>query len=298
VALCDYSEDVRISEKILAGTIDTYRKIRNTVRFLMGNLSGFDPARHRLSDDKLVETDRYMRARLAATVAEVRGHYANFQFRPAIRAVTDFCILDLSAFYLDSLKDRLYTFSPDAPERRSAQTVLHDILTAVLRMTAPVLSFTAEEAWKTARAEIDPSLEESVFLSDYPELPAAWADQALLERWGKIMGVRETITKAIEEVRKTGAVGSSLEARIVLRTSKPEMKALLESVLPLWPQVAIVSEAAVEFDPAAPELEVKVGKAEGSKCPRCWQWRRDIGSDPARPDVCGRCSKALAEAHV
>ena len=293
VALCDYSEDVRISEKILAGAIDTYRKIRNTLRYLLGNLADFKPARHRVPDDKLLEIDRYMRARLAVTVAAVEGHYRNFQFRSAIRAVADFCILDLSAFYLDSLKDRLYTFTPDAPERRSAQTVLHDTLTAVLKMTAPVLSFTAEEAWTTARTEIEPSLEESVFLSDYPKFPASWADKTLLERWEKIMAVRETVTKAIEEVRATGAVGSSLEARILLRTSKPEMKAFLESALPLWPQVAIVSEAAVEFDAAAPELEVKVSKAEGEKCPRCWQWRRDIGKDPRHAEVCGRCAGAL-----
>ncbi len=296
VALCDYSDDIRISEKILAGPIDTYRKIRNTVRFLLGNLSGFNPARHRLQGGQLVETDRYMRARLAVTAAAVEKHYENFQFRQAIRAVTDFCNLDLSAFYLDSLKDRLYTFSLDAPERRSAQTVLHDILLAVLKMTAPVLAFTSEEAWKIARAEIDPSLEESVFLSDSPKLPAAWADQALLERWGKMMEVRETVTKAIEEVRKTGAVGSSLEARIVLRTSSPEKKAFLDSALPLWPQVAIVSEVSVEFDAAAPELEVKVSKAEGEKCPRCWAWRRDTGSNPAHPGVCGRCAKAMEDA--
>ena len=210
--------------------------------------------------------------------------------------MADFCILDLSAFYLDSIKDRLYTFSPDAPERRSAQTVLYDTLIAVMKMTAPVLSFTAEEAWGTARAEIDPSLEESVFLSDYPRFPAAWADQALLERWSSIMAVRETVTKAIEEVRQKGAVGSSLEARITLRTSDQKTREFLDSALPLWPQVAIVSAAAVEFDPAAPALEVKVEKAHGEKCPRCWQWRGDIGSNSAHPGVCGRCAAAIGAA--
>jgi len=293
VALCDYSEDVRISEKILAGPIDTYRKIRNTLRYLLGNLADFKPARHRVPDEKLLEVDRYMRARLAVTVAEVEKYYKGFQYRSAIRAVTDFCILDLSAFYLDSLKDRLYTYSPDSPERRSAQTVLHDILTALMKMMAPVLSFTAEEAWKTAKAEIDPSMEESVFLSDYPRYDVVWADPALLARWEKIMSVREVITKAIEEKRQAGEVGSSLEARITLRTSKEETRKFLESALQLWPQVAIVSEAAVEFDAAAPELEVKVAKAEGAKCPRCWQWKRDIGANPAHAGVCGRCASAL-----
>jgi isoleucyl-tRNA synthetase len=297
VALCDYSEDVRISEKILGGPIDTYRKIRNTLRYLLGNLSDFKPARDRVAEDKLLETDRYMRARLAVTVAAVEKHYANFQFRQAIRAVADFCILDLSAFYLDSLKDRMYTFSPDAPERRSAQTVLYDILVSVMKMMAPVLSFTAEEAWLTARAEIDPSLEDSVFLSDYPKFPAAWADEALLARWEKIMAVREKITVEIEKARQEKLVGSSLEARITLRAHNAEEKAFLDSVgAALWAQVAIVSKCSLELDQAAAALGVAVARAEGEKCPRCWQWKEDIGSDPAHAGVCGRCAAALGPA--
>jgi len=293
VALCDYSEDVRISEKILAGAIDSYRKIRNTLRYLLGNLADFKPAQHSVPADKLLEVDRYMLARLALTAAAVQKHYTGFQFRQAIRAVADFCILDLSAFYLDSLKDRLYTLAPDAPERRSAQTVLWEIFTAVTRMMAPVLSFTAEEAWLTARAEIDPALEESVFLSDFPACPAAWADEALLARWEKIMAVRETVTKAIEEQRQAGVVGSSLEAAITLRTSDEETRKFLDSAGALWAQVCIVSEAAVEFDAAAPALEVRAVKAAGDKCPRCWQWRRDIGANPAHAGVCGRCAAAM-----
>ena len=299
VALCDYSEDVRISEKILGGAIDTYRKIRNTLRYLLGNLSDFKPAQHRVADEKLLETDRYMRARLAVTVAAVEKHYAGFQFRQAIRAVADFCILDLSAFYLDSLKDRLYTFSPDSPERRSAQTVLHDILLAVIKMMAPVLSFTSEEAWLTARAEIDPALEESVFLSDYPRFPEAWADAALLARWEKIMKVREKITAEIEKVRQEKIVGSSLEAVITLKASSEEELAFLRTVPDaLWAQVAIVSEAKTELDKSAGELRVAVMRTEGCKCPRCWQWRKDIGADPRHAEVCGRCASALEAAQA
>jgi isoleucyl-tRNA synthetase len=296
VALCDYSEDVRISEKILAGAIDSYRKIRNTLRYLLGNLADFKPAQHSVPAEQLLEVDRYMLARLALTAAAVQKHYTGFQFRQAIRAVADFCILDLSAFYLDSLKDRLYTLAPDAPERRSAQTVLWEIFTAVTRMMAPVLSFTAEEAWLTARAEIDPSLEESVFLSDFPACPVAWADEALLARWEHIMAVRETVTKAIEEQRQAGVVGSSLEAAITLRTSKEETKKFLDSAGSLWAQVCIVSEAAVELDAAAPDLEVRAVKAAGDKCPRCWQWRRDLGANPAHAGVCGRCASAMEAA--
>ena len=295
-ALCDYSEDVRLSDKLLSGPVDTYRKIRNTLRYLMGNLADFKPAEHRVPDDKLLEIDRYMRARLAVTAAAVENHYANFQFRLAIRAVADFCILDLSAFYLDSIKDRLYTLSPDSPERRSAQTVLHDILCALLPMAAPVLSFTAEEAWQAARAEIDGSMAESVFLSDYPRLPAAWADQALLARWERIMGVREKITAEIEKLRQQGQVGSSLEAGITLRTANADTLKFLESVGPaLWAQAAIVSECAVVSDAAAGELAVEARKTAGTKCPRCWQWRTDIGSDQAHPGLCGRCAAVMKD---
>ncbi|MCX5786099.1 MAG: isoleucine--tRNA ligase [Elusimicrobia bacterium] len=295
VALADYSEDVSISEKLLAGPIDTYRKLRNTVRYILGNLSDFNPERHSVAHEFLLETDRYMRARLAELSANVEEHYNNFQYRSAIRAVADFCILDLSAFYLDSLKDRLYTLSADNPARRSGQTVLYDTLMAVLKMISPVLSFTAEEAWQTARKEIAPGLEESVFLSDYPRFPAAWLDRSLLEKWERIMRVREQATKAIEELRKNGTVGSSLEAKVIFRTSKEETAAFIRENEALWPQALIVSECALEKDPSAGELEIKVLQAEGEKCPRCWQRRKDIGLNAAHPGVCARCAAALEE---
>ena len=294
VALSDYSEDVRISEKILAGAIDTYRKIRNTMRYLLGNLSDFKPE-NRLEEARLMEIDRYMLMRLAEVTAGVRGHYAAFEFRQAIRAVTDFCILDLSAFYLDALKDRLYTYSADSVERRSAQTALYDILTAVLKMISPVLSFTAEEGWQTLRAEIAPGAEESVFLTDYPQFPASRLDRGLGEKWGRMMGLRETVTKAIEERRREGVVGSSLEARVTFRTSSEDMNKFLSDTLSFWPQVLIVSSCALEFDPGAGEFEARVEHADGAKCPRCWQWKKDIGTDAAHAGVCGRCAEALAK---
>ncbi|MFA7008856.1 MAG: isoleucine--tRNA ligase [Elusimicrobiales bacterium] len=293
VALCDYSEDVRISEKILAGPIDTYRKIRNTIRYLLGNLNGFKPE-NKLEEARLLEPDRYMLMRLAEVSAAVRKHYEAFEFRQAIRAVTDFCILDLSAFYLDALKDRLYTYSADSLERRSAQTALYDILCAVLKLISPVLSFTAEEGWQAFRSEIAPGAEESVFLSDYPQFPASRLDRALGEKWARIMALRETVTKAIEERRREGVVGSSLEAGVVFRTSSPGMNKFLSETLPFWPQVLIVSACALEFDPGAGELEVRVEHAGGDKCPRCWRWTTDIGAHgPQHAGVCGRCAEAL-----
>ncbi len=294
VALSDYSEDVRISDKILGGAIDTYRKIRNTLRYLLGNLSDFKPERG-LPDEKIGEIDRYIRAKLAQRSAEVEKHYSNFQFRQAIREIADFCIIDLSAFYLDSLKDKLYTFSNDDMERLSAQTVLYDILLALPRMMAPVLSFTAEEAWQTARNEIAPSLDESVFLSDYPRYPSSWNDSNLIKRWEKILSIREHITRAIEVKRQSGEIGSSLEAAIKIKTGSTENKNFLDSASHLWAQIAIVSKAEIEFSKESGEIEVEVSKAEGSKCPRCWQWRTDIGSDLAHPEVCAKCAKALSK---
>jgi isoleucyl-tRNA synthetase len=291
-ALSDYSEDVRISEKLLSGPIDTYRKIRNTVRYLLGNLSDFKPE-NRLEESRLLETDRYMLMRLAEVAAAVRGHYEAFEYRQAIRAVTDFCILDLSAFYLDALKDRLYTHSAVSVERRSAQTALYDILSALLRMISPVLSFTAEEGWQTLKAEIAPGVEESVFLTDYPSFPASRLDPELGEKWSRMMNLRETVTKAIEERRREGAVGSSLEAKVTFRTSSPDMKKFLTDTLPFWPQVLIVSSCALEYDPGAGELETRVEHADGAKCPRCWQWKKDIGADARHAGVCSRCAEAL-----
>jgi isoleucyl-tRNA synthetase len=294
VALCDYSEDVRISEKILGGAIDTYRKIRNTLRYLLGNLNDFKPA-NRLDDAKLLEIDRYMLMRLAAVAAKVRGHYDAFEFRQAIRAVTDFCILDLSAFYLDALKDRLYTCGAGSIERRSAQTALYDILLTVLKMLSPVLSFTAEEGWQALKAEIDPALEESVFLSDYPVFSVGRLDAELGTKWDRMLGLRETVTKAIEERRREGVVGSSLEAKVTFRTSSEDVKKFLAGTLPFWPQVLIVSSCALQYDPGAGEFEALVEHADGVKCPRCWRWIAPSG-DAEHSAVCGRCAQALAEA--
>jgi isoleucyl-tRNA synthetase len=293
VALSDYSEDVRLSDKILAGAIDTYRKIRNTLRYLLGNLADFDPRKNALPYNQLLETDRYILSRLAFTAEETKKHYSNFQFRQAVRTIADFCIIDLSAFYLDSLKDKLYTFASDDIERRSAQTVLWELLKALTSMMSPVLSFTAEEAWKTAKKEIDSSLPESVFLYDYPSFEKYYLDKELEEKWKKILSVREHITKAIEEKRQAGEIGSSLEAEIELVSGDEKNHDFLKSASELWAQVAIVSKASVIYEKDAGQIQVRVRRALGSKCPRCWQWRQDIGADSEFKDVCSKCAKAL-----
>lgn len=289
-ALCDYSGDVRISMNLLKGPIDVYRKIRNTLRYLLGNLSDFKPA-DKLQYEQLEDIDKYMLARLAITAENAAKAYKEYHLRVAIKSVADFCNLDLSAFYLDSIKDRMYTLATDSVERRSAQTVLYAMLPAIMKMIAPVLSFTAEEAWQAARKELDGSLEESVFLSDWPAFPKEWLDEKLLSRWERILQIREKITSEIEKLRAAGKVGSSLEAAITIKAAKDEDISFLKSVA--WPNVAIVSEAVIEKDEAANDVQVFAARTSGSKCPRCWQYRKDIGTDKDHPEVCGRCAAVL-----
>lgn len=290
-ALCDYSGDVKIGMNLLKGPIDTYRKIRNTLRYLLGNLSDFNPSENTVAYEKLMDSDKYMLARLAITADNAAKAYNEYRLHDAIKTLADFCNLDLSAFYLDSIKDRMYTLATDSVERRSAQTVLWNILPALMTMIAPVLSFTADEAWNIAREELDGSLGESVFLSDWPKFPAEWSNEALLSRWQRILSIREMITAEIEKLRAAGTVGSSLEAAITIRAAKDEDIKFLESVA--WPQVAIVSEATVVKDLSTEGIRIEAAHTSGKKCPRCWQYRKDIGVSQKHPDVCGRCAEVL-----
>ncbi|HOX22041.1 MAG TPA: isoleucine--tRNA ligase [Elusimicrobiales bacterium] len=295
VALSDYADDVRISDKLLEGPTDTYRKFRNTLRYLLGNLWDYEPKQHAVPYEKLQELDVYMLHRLSQMTAQARQHYDEFRYRPAIRTLADFCILELSAFYFDALKDRLYTLGADSAERRSAQTALHETLLALLKLASPVLSFTAEEAWQEMRRlPCGSGLEESVFFSEFPKSGATSANEAVLARWDKIRQLREPALKALEEARKKGVIGSSLEAKVVFHPGTEELQKFLKETAQLWPAVLIVSQAEIAPAPAgAPELEISVAHADGAKCPRCWQWKTDIGKENTHPDLCPRCAKAL-----
>ena len=291
VSFSDYQGDVRISEEILQGPIDTYRKIRNTVRYALGNLSDYDPALHRVSAKDLTEMDKYMLGRLNALIEEVHNGYNEFNFRRAMRALTDFCILDLSSFMLDASKDRLYTQGVSAPARRSAQTVLAEIAVTLLQLMAPVLSFTAEEAWQELRkTALGRTLTQSIFLSNMPANASLVPDVKLEEKWNRIRQVRQTVQKTLEEARQKGVIGSSLEACVVFKTSDEETRKFLEETKDLWPEIAIVS--AVEIADGGKELSVEVVHAKGTKCARCWQWKEDIGTH-SHHDICGRCEEVL-----
>jgi len=285
VASTDYSGDLNIDDKILARVVDAYRRIRNTLRFLLANTSDFDPARDALPLDQLLEVDRYALARAAELQAEILAHYEVYEFHPVVAKLQVYCSEDLGAFYLDVLKDRLYTTAPGSRARRSAQTALWHVTHAMLRWMAPFLSFTAEEAWPIfaagpAKAKVSPS----IFTETYWSLPDA-GDTALRAKWERIRAIREAVNKAIEDVRAAGGVGSSLQANVTI-AANAEDRALLASLGDDLKFVLITSVANVV---AGDELAITVTPSSASKCERCWHWRDDVGADAAHPAICGRC---------
>ena len=284
VASTDYSGDLNIDDKILARVVDAYRRIRNTLRFLLANLSDFNPATDAVPTAELLEIDRYALARASQFQAEILKHFDVYEFHPVVAKLQVYCSEDLGAFYLDVLKDRLYTSAPGSHARRSAQTALHTIAHAMLRWMAPFLSFTAEEAWPVLAKEANRG---SIFFETFSALPSA--DEALLAKWGRLREIRELANKEIETVRTAGQVGSSLQALLTI-TAGADDAALLRSLGDDLRFVTITSAAAV-VDGA--ELSVAVTPAASAKCERCWHYRDDVGHDPAHPTLCGRCTSNL-----
>ena len=282
VASSDYSGDIAGDDKILARVVDGYRRIRNTLRFLLANVSDFDVAKHSVAPEQMLEIDRYALTRASALQDEILAHYEVYEFHPVVSKLGIYCSEDLGAFYLDVLKDRLYTSAPDSVARRSAQTALWHITQAMLRWMAPFLSFTAEEAW----ALFAPG-HGSIFKQTY--WPLATPDQALLAKWAAIREVREAANKAIEDVRSAGGLGSSLQAEVLLG-APPETHALLASLGDALKFVLITSEATLA---EAEALTLTVTPATAQKCERCWHYRDDVGSEAAHPTICGRCTSNL-----
>lgn len=277
VAASDYSGDIAGDDKILARVVDAYRRIRNTLRFLLANVSDFDPARDAVPVAEMLEIDRYALSRAAQFQAEVLAHYEVYEFHPVVAKLQVYCSEDLGAFYLDILKDRLYTTAPKSLARRSAQTVLWNITHAMLRWMAPFLSFTAEEAWKVFGNS------ESIFIEEYAEIGSP--DAALLAKWNRIREIRDAANKEIEALRSEGKVGSSLQANLVV-TAGPDDHALLAGLGDDLKFVFIASAVALERGDA---LAVRAVPSADVKCDRCWHWRSDVGVDAAHPALCGRC---------
>ncbi len=282
-AATDYSGELSISDEILKRVVEGYRRIRNTLRFLLANTADFDPKTQMLAVVDWLEIDRYALALAHELQRDVTGDYERYEFHRIVARIQTFCSEDLGAFYLDILKDRLYTTKADSPERRSAQSALHHITQALLRLIAPILSFTAEEAWRHAGGG-----EDSVFAQDWHVLPEIEDAAALRSRWAVIREVRAEVQRKLEALRKAGSIGSSLQADVVIR-AEGEKYAVLSALGNDLRFVLITSQARVLQATGPEDAGIGASPSASVKCQRCWHWRDDLGTDAAHPGLCGRC---------
>jgi isoleucyl-tRNA synthetase len=266
--------------------VESYRRIRNTLRFLLANTADFDPSKHSRPVAEWVEIDRYALAMTRAMAEACQADYAKFEFHLVVQRLQTFCSEDLGGFWLDILKDRLYTNAKDSPARRSAQSALHHVTQALLRLMAPILSFTAEEAWEV----LHPGAEQSVFFHTWKEvLPPQEGEGALRARWERLREIRAAVTRKLEESRAAGAIGSSLQAEVQVGADGADLQ-LLRSLGDDLKFVLITSKAAVR---EAAALEVSIVQSAATKCERCWHWREDVGADRRHAPLCARCVSNL-----
>jgi isoleucyl-tRNA synthetase len=284
VASTDYSGELSISDEILKRVVEGYRRIRNTLKFLLANISDFNADTDAVAIDQMLEMDRYALARLAQLSADLKAAYDRFEFHPVVSGIQQFCSEDLGAFYLDALKDRLYTTAPGSKARRSAQTALHHITHALLKLMAPVLSFTAEEAWGFASPQAG-----SIFLGVHHPTPQDSQADTLLAKWQRLLALRDRVNKEIENRRAAGEIGANLQAELELALS-PEDFALASSLKDDLKFVFIVSKTTLT---QASEERITVRVSAHAKCGRCWHYRDDVGHDPQHPQLCGRCTSNL-----
>jgi isoleucyl-tRNA synthetase len=290
VSMVDYRDEVRLGKEVLARTIEAYRKIRNTFRYLLSNLYDFDPARDRVPASSMLEVDRFALSSYARLATLVRTAYDEFDFQAIFHAINEFMTVDLSAFYLDVSKDRLYTMRADSVERRSAQTAIFVMADGLTRLIAPVLSMTADEIWRL----LPGPREESVHLALFPADTAAWRDEALEARWQALLEVRGAVNLALEGARQRKEIGNALSAHVTIAASGSEAD-LLERHATDLPMLFITSTAAVARAEAG-GVAVTVERAAGDKCPRCWRFVADLTADGELAGICGRCADAVGGA--
>ncbi len=300
----DYRDDVKVSEEILRRVSDAYRKLRNTLRFLLSNLNDFDPATDSVGEEAFSEMDRWALARYADLVRRVDRAYSEYEFHAIYHSLINFCGTTISSLYMDVLKDRLYCSAPNAPERRAAQTVIYRILNGLLCLMSPILSVTATEAWEHLYSLDQKSpLEDSVFFADFPKVDDIAQDTDLDTRWERLLALRSEITKVLEAARRDKTIGLSLDAEVLLQVDEKtatfldENKALLQELC-IISSLQVVSEASdVEFI-ASEEIEglqVAVQPAPGNKCERCWTISPSVGEDSEHPSLCSRCFGVVKE---
>ncbi len=294
VASSDYHSDIRISKEILGQLSDAYKKIRNTARYILGNLSDgettFDPDKNSVSDDQLAEIDKWVLMRLDALTDKVKAGYDAYDFHIVFHAIHNFCIVDLSSFYLDIIKDRLYCEKVDSVTRRAAQTTMYRILDTVAKLIAPILSFTAEEIWSFMphKAEDDT---QSIFLNEMTEKTGITCDAAFTEKWDRIYAIREAVNKKLEEKRNEKVIGKSLEAKVVIICKTAEMAEEYAAMADTLKDVLIVSAVEVtQGETGEEEVAYTIEVAAGDKCERCWCYSETVGQNADHPTLCARCA--------
>jgi isoleucyl-tRNA synthetase len=299
VSAADYRDDIRISQEILTHLAEAYRRIRNTSRYLLGNLSDFDPDTDIVSDDKLLEIDKWALYRLQLLIQRIESGYNNFEFHIVFHSLHNFCAVDMSAFYLDVLKDRLYTAKASSIERRSGQTAMYKILSVMVRLMAPVLSFTADEVWSYMKGS---NKANSVFLEDFPKVEDKYYYTYLDDPWDKILAVRGEAAKVLEALRRDKKIGHSLDAGVTLY-AEPELNKFLTGYKNDLAFIFIVSSVEIAKEPDAPAdaytsdvvkgLKITAGPARGTKCGRCWMYQESVGTVKDHPEICSRCAGNL-----
>ena len=298
VASSDYHADIRISREILKQLSDAYRKIRNTARFILGNISDFDPDTDLVSPEKMEPIDCWALHRFNQLIEQAKHGYETYEFHDAYHAIHNFCVVDMSNFYLDVLKDRLYVEKADSATRRAAQSAMYLILDGMTRLISPILAFTSDEIWRSMKHRKSENAER-VLYNDMPEPIDVSVDDEFVARWDKLHQIRDDVKKALEIARKEKTIGSSLDAKVVLHCDS-ELLPFVKSVEEGLPAVLIVSQVEIAEGGEGtfkgeelPGLSVTVSHAEGEKCSRCWGYGHTVGSDPEHPDICARCAAVL-----
>jgi isoleucyl-tRNA synthetase len=299
----DYHVDVRCSDEIFKQLSQNYLKFRNTSKFCLDNLVGFDPD-HLVAPEEMMELDKWAVTRLNALITKVFAAYDDYEFHAITHAVNDFCVIDLSSFYFDIIKDRLYCDEADGPARRSAQTALWMILDAMTRLFAPILAFTCDEIWLAMphREGDDPR---NVVFNQMVQPYAAYAlDEAAMERWDNLFRLRDGVNVALEQARADKKIGKSLEAHVVLAAKDGSLDELEQHFAGQWADLFIVSDVEVSHDEAVYDaaaetpldgVRVQVSEARGAKCGRCWKHHPMVGQDAKYPDLCPRCAAVMAK---
>lgn len=296
VASVDYTGDVRISMDLLKQISEVYRKIRNTLRYLHGNLFDFDPKKDRVPYENLREVDQYMYMRLQEVLKQVRAAYDRYDFSAVYHAINNFVSVELSAFYLDVAKDVVYIEAPTNPARRAMQTVMYDSLLTLLKILTPIIPHTTDELWSYLNEE-----EVSVQLTDFPEVDERSNFKELKEKWSKVMDIRDEVLKALEEARNEKVIGKPLDAKVVVYTDDENVLALLNDDKVDFKQITLVSQFVVagsrkdapENAIALENTSIVVEKADGEKCERCWSYSETVGQDETHPTLCARCAEIV-----